>query len=105
MPIQNFQQSKKNTSEYVIQELNKLGITKIYRGFSFHSLIAEINGIESGSTILFRCELDALPIQEDNDFAHRSTKDGVSHKCRHDGHAATMFRFAQNLIFLTNYSK
>ena len=38
--------------------------------------------------MLLRCELDALPIQEVNDFAHRSTNDAVSHKCGHDGHMA-----------------
>lgn len=89
---------EKNTSEYVVSELKKLGITKIHQGFSMHSILAEIDGTELGTTILFRCELDALPIQEDNVFAHRSTKDGVSHKCGHDGHAATMFRFAQKLM-------
>lgn len=89
---------EKNTSDYVVSELKKLGIFKIHQGFSMHSVLAEIDGNEAGPTILFRCELDALPIQEDNCFAYRSTKKGISHKCGHDGHAATMFRFAQKLI-------
>lgn len=89
---------ERNTSAYVISALKNLGITKIHQGFSMHSVLAEVDGAESGPTILFRCELDALPIQEDNDFAHRSTQPGVSHKCGHDGHAATMFRFAQKLM-------
>ena len=41
-----------------------------------------------GICITIRCELDALPIQEVNDFNHRSNTDGVSHKCGHDGHMA-----------------
>ena len=89
---------EKNASDYVVLELKKLGIKKINQGFSMHSVLVEIDGIEAGPTILFRCELDALPIKEDNDFAHRSKNAGVSHKCGHDGHAATMFRFAQKLI-------
>ena len=89
---------EKNTSEYIVTELKKLGVSKLYQGFSMHSILAEIDGNEAGPTILFRCELDALPIQEDNSFAYRSTKDGVSHKCGHDGHAASMFRFAQKLM-------
>jgi metal-dependent amidase/aminoacylase/carboxypeptidase family protein len=32
-------------------------------------------------TVLFRCELDALPIEEINSFEHRSLINGVSHKC------------------------
>ena len=43
-----------------------------------------------GPTLLFRSELDAMPIQEINTFAHRSVRAGVSHKYGHDGHAATL---------------
>lgn len=43
---------------------------------------------ETGPTVVIRCELDALPIQEPNDFSHRSLKEGISHKCGHDGHMA-----------------
>ncbi len=42
----------------------------------------------SGPTILIRCELDALPIEEPNTFSHQSKNKGVSHKCGHDGHMA-----------------
>lgn len=38
------------------------------------------------TTIMIRCELDALPIQEGNSFEYRSVTDSVSHKCGHDGH-------------------
>ncbi len=43
---------------------------------------------ESGKTIAIRCELDALPIQEENQFSYKSVNAGVSHKCGHDGHMA-----------------
>ena len=38
--------------------------------------------------VAIRCELDALPILEQNQFDHRSINHGVSHKCGHDGHMA-----------------
>lgn len=41
-----------------------------------------------GNSIAIRCELDALPIAEANDFDHRSTHSNISHKCGHDGHMA-----------------
>ncbi|GAB5538217.1 MAG: amidohydrolase [Salibacteraceae bacterium] len=41
-----------------------------------------------GPHVLVRVDCDALPIQEINDFEHRSKYDGVSHKCGHDGHTA-----------------
>jgi metal-dependent amidase/aminoacylase/carboxypeptidase family protein len=45
---------------------------------------------ERRKTVLFRCELDALPIDEINTFEHRSVNNGVSHKCGHDGHIAIL---------------
>ena len=86
------------TSKFVVKQLEKMGVSKIHTGFSQHSIVAEIDGKETGKTLLFRCELDALPIQEANDFAHKSVHSGVSHKCGHDGHTATMLAFAQKLL-------
>jgi amidohydrolase len=50
-----------------------------------------------GPTVLLRSELDALPIEEANRFDHRSTRPGVSHKCGHDGHMATLVAVADSL--------
>lgn len=41
-----------------------------------------------GPVILFRADMDALPIQESNEFRHKSIHPGISHKCGHDGHMA-----------------
>ncbi|WP_461101567.1 amidohydrolase [Spirosoma koreense] len=51
----------------------------------------------TGPVTLIRADIDALPIQEVNIFAHRSAIDGVSHKCGHDGHAAILARLASLL--------
>lgn len=47
--------------------------------------------------IAFRADYDALPICEDLDVAWNSANRGVSHKCGHDGHAATLAGFALEL--------
>ncbi|SMO97168.1 amidohydrolase [Gracilimonas mengyeensis] len=53
-------------------------------------------GEEPGETIFFRCELDALPIQEKSpNLAYRSSKDGVAHLCGHDGHMAILVLLAK----------
>ena len=52
---------------------------------------------ELKKSIMFRCELDALPIQEVNEFAHQSKFKKISHKCGHDGHMAVMCAFAKKL--------
>lgn len=60
-------------------------------------LCAIFDGGKPGPVVLIRSELDALPIQETNRFEHRSTVAGVSHKCGHDGHMATLVAVAENL--------
>ena len=50
-----------------------------------------------GPTVMLRCELDALPIQEWNELPYRSTVDGVAHKCGHDGHMAILAAVALEL--------
>ena len=47
--------------------------------------------------IAFRAEMDALPIQEANDLSYASCRDGVSHKCGHDGHCAALCGLALEL--------
>jgi amidohydrolase len=58
----------------LITEVGETGILAIY------------NGQSKGKTVVFRAELDALPIEEINTFEHKSVYEGVSHKCGHDGH-------------------
>jgi amidohydrolase len=47
---------------------------------------------KKGKSITIRCELDALPIQEDNQSSYQSKRKGVSHKCGHNGHMAIVSR-------------
>ncbi|HPF89758.1 MAG TPA: amidohydrolase [Flavobacteriales bacterium] len=60
-------------------------------------ILARFDGRADGPDLLFRCELDALPIAEENTFHHRSTIDGRSHKCGHDGHMAIICGLAERL--------
>lgn len=59
---------------------------------------AVYEGQSPGKTVLFRCELDALPIHEINEIPYRSNVDGVSHKCGHDGHMTILAGLAQTLV-------
>ncbi|MEP3045624.1 MAG: amidohydrolase [Roseibium sp.] len=56
------------------------------------------DGSAPGNTVMIRAELDALPIHEVNeDIAYRSLRDGVGHKCGHDGHMTILAGLAQTL--------
>jgi amidohydrolase len=68
--------------------LDQLGGTGVLAGLK-HS--------EKGPSVMFRAELDALPIQEVNEFEYRSQTEGVSHKCGHDGHMAILLGLADQL--------
>ncbi|GAB3897016.1 amidohydrolase [Larkinella knui] len=60
-------------------------------------LLLQYGHEQTGPVTLIRADIDALPIQEVNDFAHKSRTEGVSHKCGHDGHAAILVRLAAHL--------
>ena len=55
------------------------------------------DGAGGNRAIGLRADMDALPIQEGNDFPHRSIHDGVFHGCGHDGHTAMLLGAAEAL--------
>lgn len=79
---------EKQTAKRIAGFLKSYKPTKIIKGLGGHGVAAVYGHAKNGPTVLVRCELDALPIEETNKFAHRSEKPGVSHKCGHDGHMA-----------------
>ena len=52
---------------------------------------------DAGPAVLFRCELDAIPVNEEDHAAQPSQNPGVSHNCGHDGHMAIMAHFGYQL--------
>lgn len=74
------------TARRIKSFISKYHPTKILDHLGGNGLAAIYEYSNQGPTIAIRCELDALPIVEKNEFAHRSRNNGVSHKCGHDGH-------------------
>ncbi|RNF51384.1 amidohydrolase [Marinomonas hwangdonensis] len=74
------------TAVRILNEFQAFSPDEVITDLGGTGLAFVFNGAESGPTTLIRSELDALPIQETNSFAHRSQVKGVSHKCGHDGH-------------------
>lgn len=87
------------TSAFVEAKLREIGVEKIHKNFSKTALLAEIGSSNATKTILFRAELDALPIQEINeDLKYKSKSNGIAHKCGHDGHMTILLGLAQKII-------
>ncbi|TVQ47317.1 MAG: amidohydrolase [Saprospirales bacterium] len=64
---------------------------------SKNGLLAIYEGQRNGPSILFRADIDALPIDEENEIEYKSKNNGVSHKCGHDGHSAILCALAMEL--------
>jgi amidohydrolase len=74
------------TARKIADALKPLSPTRILTGIGGHGVAAVFDSGKDGPTVLFRAELDALPIQERNDIAWSSLTSGKSHACGHDGH-------------------
>ncbi|NEP12147.1 MAG: amidohydrolase [Symploca sp. SIO2C1] len=75
------------TSEFIAQKLQEWGIehkTKIAKT----GIVATISSNLPGPVLAIRADMDALPIQEENDVPYRSLNEGKMHACGHDGHTA-----------------
>lgn len=77
---------EKRTAATIRAALGPLKPDQIVTGLGGHGVAAVFNGAAPGETVLFRAELDALPIEELGSPPHRSTIPGKGHMCGHDGH-------------------
>ena len=84
-----------NTAETISQHLDKFGIAH-KKGVGKTGIVGEIN-FGPGPTIALRADMDALPIQEENNLDYKSLNDGVMHACGHDGHMAILLGAANAL--------
>ncbi|NYT86496.1 M20 aminoacylase family protein [Pollutimonas harenae] len=85
------------TSDIVAQQLESWGI-EVHRGLGVTGVVGVIPGTSNnGRSIGLRADMDALPMQESNTFAHASTYPGKMHACGHDGHTAMLLAAARYL--------
>jgi len=75
------------TAELIAQKLQEWGISH-QTGIAKTGIVATIESGKSGPVLAIRADMDALPIQEENEVPYRSQHDGVMHACGHDGHTA-----------------
>ncbi len=78
------------TSLRIKQFLSAYEPDEVIEHIGGYGLAACFYGKEKGPSVLFRCELDALPIQEVNKVSYASKNKGVAHVCGHDGHMSIL---------------
>ena len=87
------------TADLVAQQLHSWGIA-VHRGLGTTGVVGTVHGRDggaSGRAVGLRADMDALPMQEFNTFAHTSRHAGKMHACGHDGHTAMLLAAAQHL--------
>lgn len=88
---------EKHTASRIKDFLSEQSPSEIIENIGGYGLAAVFDSGKKGPAVLFRADLDALPIEEVNTFDHRSKIEGVSHKCGHDGHMAMLTGFSMVL--------
>ncbi|GAA6143030.1 M20 aminoacylase family protein [Hydrogenophaga sp. 5NK40-0174] len=87
------------TADLVAAKLESWGIEHV-RGLGTTGVVGIVHGRDGGACgrgVGLRADMDALPIQERNDFGHASRHKGKMHACGHDGHVAILLSAAQHL--------
>lgn len=89
------------TANYVKNVLTSIGLTDI-QTVGKTGVIAMIHGRETGKNFALRADLDALPIQEQNQTTYQSKHKGIMHACGHDVHTSCLLGAAKVLFQLRN---
>jgi len=87
------------TSDRVAAFLQACGIP-MHRGMAKTGIVGVVHGRDGGAcgrAVGLRADMDALPVQEQNGFAHASRHAGLMHACGHDGHTAILMGVAEML--------
>ncbi len=92
------------TAALVAERLHQWGI-EVHTGIGRTGVVGVIRGQRdtSGKSVGLRADMDALPLNEENEFGHRSTRPGLMHACGHDGHTTMLLGAAQYLASTRNF--
>src|SRR5690349_5102939 len=96
-----FEESR--TSTLVAEKLAGWGI-EVHRGLARTGVVGVIQGRAKGAAIGLRADMDCLPVEEANEFAHKSQHRGRMHACGHDGHTTMLLGAARYLAETRNFS-
>lgn len=94
---------ERRTADFVAAKLESFGL-KVHRGLARTGVVGTLGAGEGGRAVGLRADMDALPVKEANEFAHRSRSEGRMHACGHDGHVAMLLGAAKYLAATRRFS-
>lgn len=93
---------ERRTARVVADKLRAWGIA-VHEGLAKTGVVGTLTCGSGGRSIGLRADMDALPMEEANEFAHRSTHPGRFHGCGHDGHTTMLLGAARYLAETRNF--
>jgi amidohydrolase len=84
------------TSKKIAEYLTELGL-EVKTGVAETGVVALLEGMHDGPTLMIRSDMDALPIDEPDGLPYKSTHPGMMHACGHDTHMAMLLIAAKLL--------
>lgn len=93
---------EEHSTAQLISKILKEASIEVFEGIGKTGLVARIKKGQSKKSIGLRAELDALAIQEENTFSHRSKNPQKMHACGHDGHSSMLLGAA---LYLKEHGK
>ena len=91
------------TSDFVAEKLESFGL-EVHRGIAKTGIVGVLKGQrDDGRAIGLRADMDALDIEEANEFAHKSQNPGKMHACGHDGHTTMLLGAAKYMAETRNF--
>jgi len=88
---------EQRTAQIVAEKLESWGIA-VHRGLATTGVVGTLKGKRKGQkTIGLRADMDALHLQEKNEFEHASVHANKMHACGHDGHTTMLLGAARHL--------
>jgi amidohydrolase len=85
------------TAGMVAERLRGLGF-EVTTGIGKTGVVGVLRGAKPGKTIMLRADMDALPLDEENDVPYRSQTKRTMHACGHDGHVAMLLGAARAVM-------
>ncbi|MFT4065994.1 M20 aminoacylase family protein [Paraburkholderia sp.] len=94
---------EERTARLIAETLRQSGFDEVHTQIGRTGVVGVLQGAAGRKSVALRADMDALPIQETTDVAHRSVHTGLMHGCGHDGHVAMLLGAARYLACKRNF--